>query len=236
MNPYLSVFCVYICISICSSEKLKSDKMTDKFDKTKGTSNYRRPTYKTKEDIPPEYLDELKKRYKISEDPLGDKEREEKRRREELGYTDDSYIDDDYGTFTTELDEAAQSNIYITRNDDADWKEDLTANNTETNGTCEICEMRENEKRMRLEQIKSTILNKLGFSSNNLPNVTRKTIPSIPAIKRIIEAQEMQGDAPYASDEFLPEDELYGQVKRAYTIAQTSKFCFNFFFSNASKH
>lgn len=217
MNPYLPVFCVYICITICSTEKLKSDKISDKSQKERHPSIYKKPTYKSKEDIPPELIEKLTKMYDISEDPVGDREREEEKNRVK---TYDDYYDED---FTTAIDsEAAQGAYFPITNSDSE-EMFATENKTESNETCKVCELREQEKSLRLEQIKSTILNKLGFSSNNLPNVTNKAIPNIPAIQRIIEDHQMQGDAPYPSDDYIPEDHLYGDIKRAYTIAQSSK-------------
>lgn len=223
MNPHLSVFCVYICITICSTEKLKSGIMSEKEDLEKLTSNHKkRPTFKTKEDIPADYLNKLVKDHAISEDPLGDFEREEKKFREEHGYSY-YYDEQDSNTYTTTVDEDDSDSFYnyITRDDEVP---EVVTNTTDSNETCKGCEMREREKALRLEQIKQTLLFKLGFSSNNLPNASRKSIPNIPAIKRIMEAHDMQGDAPYpGDDDFIPEDEIYGQVKRAYTIGQISK-------------
>jgi len=224
MNPYLSVLCVYICITICSTEKLKSGgKLSVKEKRDKDALYNARPTFKTKEDIPADYLEKLVEHHDISEDPLGDKEREEKKFREEHGYNY-FYDEDDSNIYTTAIDKEDDSIYnYITKDDTEQDKESI-ANKTEANATCKTCEMHEREKLFRLEQIKQTLLFKLGFSSNNLPNASRKSIPNIPVIKRLMESHEMQGDAPYPEDDYIPEDEIYGQVKRAYTIAQTSKF------------
>lgn len=172
----------------------------------------KRKTFKTKEDIPKEYIEELKKIYNIK-DPLP------------MEY-DEKYNDfDDYTEYETQG--SAQTGLDYTT-------EDVSENNdtlNETGDACSVCKLREQDRKFRLETIKRQILNKLGFSNSKLPNMTGKNFPRTPSLQKLIDQYEMQGDQPYGGmDDYLPEDEYYGQVQRAYTMSQPlpEKFKINF--------
>lgn len=247
INYYFLLVCFHLYFTVCSMEKVKSDKkqyidqkQIKENTETKETAKlteekeaketiskqkyYKRKTFKTKEDIPEDYVEDLKKLYNIREDPAADYDRKVK----EMGNFNydfysfgsdydtygDVYTDDDYEQ-KEQTNEVIEHDSEMTENNSTDLGE------SSSNTTCQTCETLEADKKLRLESIKSMILNKIGFSSEHLPNMTGKNIPRIPSIQRLIESHEMQGDAPYnVADEYLPEDDVYGQVRRAYTIAQ----------------
>lgn len=238
-NYYFLLFCVHLYFTVCSMDKDKIEKKQSidnkniketeqKEDKVQtqdaGKRNkkyYERKSYASKEDIPKDYLDILKKHYNIRED--------------QGEYFDEIYdSDDDYDympSYVQNVDDIYSDNELYDDKSDGDLESDKesdtlkdNATNTEDsslNKTCKVCEIVETDKKMRIDSIKNMILSKLGFSSQNLPNMTGKTIPRIPSIQRLIDEHEMQGDAPYNDpNDYLPEDEFYGQVRKAYTIAQ----------------
>lgn len=201
------------------------ERIDKKENKEKKNTEYKSKQYKrkfaTKEDIPIDYLEYLKKRYNIVEDPVGDYERKM------AEY--DFYDDYDYETTTYITEDIANEYKGKTETEgaliDSEAVTETNSSSNETDETCKVCKIREADKKLRLANIKSTILDKLGFSKSNLPNMTGKAIPKIPSLQKLIEQHEMLADAPYEKeDDYLPEDEYYGQVKRAYTIAQKRKF------------
>jgi hypothetical protein len=213
-------------------EKLKTKGTEDKIEnelkekenmqvKKKSAAKPRKKSFKTKYDIPHDYLEYLKEHYNIVEDPVGDYER---MMAEEYG---DKFFDYDY---ENNYDKMPTYDTYLDEGDDEEHtSEEEISNSTdshnETDSECKVCKVMESDKKLRLATIKSTILDKLGFSSSNLPNMTGKAIPKIPSLRHMIEQQDMQSDAPHQHyDDYLPEDEFYGQVKKAYTIAQKRKF------------
>ena len=203
--------------------KLKEkEKVKDKNVPQERVARPKKKSFPTKQDIPYDYLDFLKERYDIVEDPAGDYERMMKA---EYG---EGFFDNDYEYF---YDKVPDYGAYVDENlanENTTVDEMISTSNETQNGTdgeCKVCKVMESDKKLRLATIKSTILDKLGFSGNDLPNMTGKAIPKIPSLQRVFEQHEMQSDAPYQDyDDYLPEDEFYGQVKKAYTIAQERKF------------
>lgn len=188
----------------------KKDKDKDIVEKKQG--KYTPRTYKSREDIPKDYLENLKEMLNVKEDPLG--EHEAKLR--EMGLLKDRY---DYDSLYSDVEDPGTVDYVETMADIINDSNDTDSKSNES--TCSVCELKELNKQRRLETIKNTILKKVGFTSNNLPNMTGKTIPKIPSIQHLLDYHEMQSDAPY--DDYYPEDDTYGQVKRAYKIAQTRK-------------
>ena len=200
MNSLLTVICLYICVSFSYSQKSKETK-----EGSDSMNSLQRKYFKTKENIPEEYIEKLKKLYDIK-DPLA---------------TDyyDEYDNKDYRTHKTD------SGLDYSSADYVDDSKETNDTSNETESGCSICKLREQDKKFRLETLKNEILNKLGFSNSKLPNMTGKNIPRTPSLQRLIEQYEMQGDQPYGGmDDYLPEDEYYGQIEKAYTISQPSKW------------
>lgn len=215
--------------SVDSNENANMKQTTDTKEHAKITESvnkqtyYKRKTYATKEDIPPDYLDYLVKRHNILEDPAANYDRLHAANGDP--YDNDLTVHDEYVDTTDSQDSktSKENTEESVSKDEHKLKSDENSNETEE--TCPICEIREQDRQLRLATIQSTIIGKLGFSSNNLPNMTGKTIPQIPSILKVIEQHGMQSDAPYADyDDYLPEDNVYGQVKKAYTIAQKRKY------------
>ena len=203
--------------------KLKEKEKVQEKTKESVIQHTKKKSFPTKEDIPYDYLESLKERYNIVEDPAGDYERMMKA---EYG---EGFFDNDYEYFYDKVpDYGAYLDENLAKENTPVAEEKIATSNetqNETDGECKVCKVMESDKQLRLATIKSTILDKLGFSSNNLPNMTGKAIPKIPSLRRVFEQHEMQSDAPYQDyDDYLPEDEFYGQVKKAYTIAQERKF------------
>lgn len=156
-----------------------------------------RPVFKTKEDIPVDYLNFLKDYFNIKEDPLKEKEK----------YMAQFY-DDFYDTDTV---------MNVEENNTTDIKEENNETISSKEG-CKECDARGKDREYRLMTIKNTILQRLGFDGSNLPNMT--SFPKVPSIQKLIEQYDMQGDAPYGTTEDDYEDDFYGQIQRAFTIAQ----------------
>lgn len=206
MNSLLTVVCLYVCVYFSYSESNKDAKK-----ELNDEHMYvpKRQSFPTKEDIPPEYIEKLKKIYDIK-DPIDD-------------YDSNAYKDYEKNSAASGLD-------YTSYDVTEDGNETNDTSN-ETENACSLCKLREQDKNFRLDTIKGQILNKLGFSNSKLPNMTGKNFPRTPSLQKIIDQYEMQGDQPYGGmDEYLPEDEYYGQVQRAYTISQPlpEKFKINF--------
>ncbi|KAL4222291.1 hypothetical protein ACF0H5_018328 [Mactra antiquata] len=211
MKYNLSIICIYICFTVCSMDKLENDKSQQVQKKEKEKEAVRRryspATFKSKEEIPPDYLEFLKETLSIKQDPL--KEHEDRLRENGLPVDNPDYemLYEDGGL------------PYSSDYKDYDALKDANETYSEANETCPVCVQKELNKQLRLESIKQTILKKVGFTSNNLPNMTGKTVPKIPSIQHLLEEQWMQSDAPY-EETYTDEEDVYGQVKRAYTIAQ----------------
>ena len=194
MNSLLKVVCLYFCVSFTYSNKSKE---------TKKTFSLQRQTFKSKDDIPKEYIENLKQYFDITDPPPLE---------EDPVYNKYNFMDYKKNSKTT-----------VDSVDSEQTVEDTNETDT-SNETCKSCKQNEVDKTNRIEGIKSAILNRLGFSNFNLPNMTGKKIPRTPSLQKLIEQFDMQGDAPYGGfDEYLPEDEYYGQVQRAYTISQPCK-------------
>ena len=207
MNSLLTVVCLYVCVSFSYSDKGKESR--------KDYFSLERQSFKSKDDIPKEYIEHLKEIFDITDPPPLEKEAVHKttmekevvhRKIDSMDYEKNSEIGLDY-----------VNSDYIEESNETDT----------SNETCKMCKVREQDKQLRLQSIKSEILNKLGFSNSHLPNMTGKRIPRTPSLQKLIEQYDMQGDAPYGGfEEYLPEDEYYGQVQRAYTISQPRKYSF----------
>lgn len=226
MNTLMSVLFIYsVCvISICSAEKMiektkekKVEKELEKeLEKEKDVYHHNRKVFANKDDIPKEYIDELIDYYNIKEDP----------------YALDDQDYRDYSQYGLRNGQNSKGETKIDSKDDkkVETKSKVTDTNImdsaeNENSTCKSCEEREENKKMRLHSIKNSILTKIGFSDTNLPNMTGKSFPKIPSLQKIIEQYDMQSDAPYeVQDEFLPDDEYYGQIQRAFTVSQLRKY------------
>ena len=193
MNTLLTVICLYICVSFSYSQKSKETKK----EVSDNMNSIKPQIFKKAEDIPQNLIELLNKN-----DPSKDYDEHAKEERTH-------YLDSEYNYYST------------------DYVDDSTETNDTSNETqsgCKSCKLREQDKQFRLETLKSEILNKLGFSNFNMPNMTGKSIPRTPSLQRLIDQYEMQGDQPYGEvDDYLPEDEYYGQIQKAYTISQQSK-------------
>lgn len=211
MNSLLTIVCLYICVSFTYSESNKDTKkdIKEKMNIIAGKK------YNSIKDIPKDHIETLKEYFDITDPPPIKHE--------------EKYKDFDYKDYETH---SAVNGLDYTNYDyteDSNEAND-TSNETESGG-CSLCKLREQDKQFRLANIKGQILNKLGFSNSNLPNMTGKNFPRTPSLQKLIDQYEMQGDQPYGGmDEYLPEDEYYGQVQRAYTISQPlpEKFNINF--------
>jgi len=164
----------------------------------------------------------------ISEDPLAERDRKRKEMFENYGIDYDDYYNNydefyGYGYETDKtIDNGNKDLIIENENGSSSGPHNETGDADESNRSCPVCNVREEAKANRIAHIKNTILHKIGFSSNNLPNVTGVKIPDLPAIQVLMNQHQMQADESYSTeDDFLPEDEIYGQVKRAYTIGQS---------------
>lgn len=200
MNSLLTIICLYVCVSFSYSEKSKETKqeLSDNMDL------FKRRSFKTKDDIPQEYIESLKKLYNMEDH-------------------DDTY-DNDFEETNYESYHKSNSVLEPSNSDYVDNSKDSNDTSNETEDACSICKLREQDKKFRLEAIKGAILNKLGFSSSKLPNMTGKNFPRTPSLQKLIEQYEMQGDQPYGGmNDYLPEDDYYGDIQRAYTISQPSK-------------
>jgi len=231
MNTIASVVCFSVIVSLYAIGLLNGEPTSkdgaEASDKDNSQINSETKTHNPKYDVPKEQIERLKKIYEISEDPLGDYERRRKEYLEKYK-TEYDYDNYDYGDeYDTDMNGAANVQEEHSHNGT-----DGNVNDTDTlafdgknDSLCPACGAREDAKKMRIEAIKNSILQKIGFSSNNLPNVTGKAIPQLPSIQRLIAQHQIQADAPVSSEyNFIPEDEIYGQVKRAYTIGQTCKY------------
>ena len=205
MNSLLTIVCLYICVSFTYSESNKDTKkdIKEKMNIIAGKK------YNSIKDIPKDHIETLKEYFDITDPPPI--KHEEK-------YKDFDYKDYESHSAVNGLDYTSYEYT-----EDSNEAND-TSNETESGG-CSLCKLREQDKQFRLANIKGQILNKLGFSNSNLPNMTGKNFPRTPSLQKLIDQYEMQGDQPYGGmDEYLPEDEYYGQVQRAYTISQPCKF------------
>ncbi|WAQ94113.1 GDF11-like protein [Mya arenaria] len=238
MNFISSVVYVCLCATVCSMAKIKSEeKEIQNKERDKSSMNLKR-TFENKDDIPKDYLEQLMKRYEISEDPLADRDKRKQEFEEKYGvdypYDDFNYYYYNYDTdVQAEPDEESDSVIDSNLNDKQPKGNDTS--DGDENLTCPTCQLREEARVIRIETIRNTILDKIGFSSSNLPNMTGKVIPNLPSIQRLKDQHMMLADEP-ASDEntYIPEDELYGQIKRAYTIAQKPPAEFNIHLDGAT--
>ena len=219
MTRLLSVVCFSICVSMYSMEKvrdIKNEKEKKIMDTTEASTTPKEITYTnplTGEEIPKKWIEI----YNIKEDPLGEKERAI------YGMNPEDFVHE-----IPEINETVVDNL--DDGVDASILNDNSTDSQESNTTCKICQTLEESKRLRIENIRTTILNKIGFSNSNLPNMTGKVIPRVPSIELLMEQYTMQGDAPYGvpDDLYYPEeDEFYGQIKKAYTISQTRKFLYD---------
>ena len=188
-----------ICLYICVSFTYSQKSKETKKEVSDSMAPLKPQFFKKAEDIPQNLIEILNKN-----DPARDYD-------EHAKYERTHYIDPDYDYYGTDYPDSRETN----------------ATTNETESGCKACKLREQDKQFRIETLKNEILNKLGFSNSNLPNMTGKSIPRTPSLQRLIDQYEMQGDQPYGDmDDYLPEDEYYGQIQKAYTIAQQSKYIF----------
>lgn len=198
MNYLVSVLCLLLCYAYCSTEK-DVKHLDEHDDKPEEYSYYQgRRQFGSIADIPKDYVEELKEYYNIKEP-------------------------EDYDTDAVDAESPGDARKISHHKEKQHGLDEshLSSNETSENGTCKICEVRDEDKRLRLETIRNTILKKLGFDHTTMPNMTGKAIPRIPSIQKIIEQYGMQGDAPYqpTTDDYIPEDDYYGQVQKAFTIS-----------------
>lgn len=93
--------------------------------------------------------------------------------------------------------------------------------------TCQMCKIRDEQKRHRVEAIKKRISHVLKLDVLGMPNTTSKRLPKVPSFLRLREKYEnakMQSDSPNSFKEerlkYQDIQEEYGQPERTYTFAK----------------
>lgn len=110
----------------------------------------------------------------------------------------------------------------------------LSRNNVSnsTDNQCQVCRIREDQKRLRIESIKNRISHALQLDVLGLPNVTRKIVPKIPSYERLRQQYElnlsgMQSDQPYShAEEVEDEEEEFGRMERTFVFSENRKYYF----------
>lgn len=109
--------------------------------------------------------------------------------------------------------------------DDGENHRPLTDSYDRNVGRCEQCELRAEQKEMRVEFAKYQILKKLGMERP--PNVTGQ-IPPIPILTRTMDQVEMQRDGPYLSqyydDRYDRNDEDFVENMKLITTSPFRKY------------
>lgn len=102
---------------------------------------------------------------------------------------------------------------------------------SETDGNvqrCRTCHIREHQKRLRINSIKSRLSHALRLDVLGLPNVTRTRFPRIPSYERLrhqyeneINLEEMQYDQPYSYTERIEDEEdEFGRMERTFIFSE----------------
>ncbi|KAL3831258.1 hypothetical protein ACJMK2_023032 [Sinanodonta woodiana] len=220
MQIFISIIWLYLCLSLTTaihkSQEFKETQETDLKNGQIGSNGKR--YWKSKADIDPDYIDILKTKLGIKDSIAED------------------FYDYQYNYTEPEVETymVTETENQVGKNDsnseisgakgelETNTTHESLENDTRTDNSCDNkCRMREDEKDYRLRRIKDEILRKIGFSASNMPNMTGKKIPKNPSLYRLIEQFEMQSDSPYAiEEEYYDDDDYYGNVERAYSIAQ----------------
>lgn len=103
-----------------------------------------------------------------------------------------------------------------------------------TENQCQLCHIRESQKRLRKESIKNKLMHALRLDVFGLPNVTRRHFPRVPSYERIreqynreidLEEMRMQRDQPYSYEErVVDEEEEFGRPERTFIMSENRKY------------
>ncbi|XP_069111530.1 growth/differentiation factor 8-like [Argopecten irradians] len=148
--------------------------------------------------------------------------------------TDEIYDDDYYSELALER-ARAKNNIeyeYDMLNDTANstdyyYYEEIEQVKNPKQQKCQMCTIRDEQKRHRVEAIKNRISHVLKLDVLGMPNTTAKRLPKVPSFLRLREKYEnaqMQSDSPNSRKEeklrYQDVQEEYGQPERTYSFAR----------------
>ncbi|XP_061194053.1 growth/differentiation factor 8-like [Saccostrea echinata] len=93
---------------------------------------------------------------------------------------------------------------------------------------CPTCHIREHQKRLRINSIKSRLSHALRLDVLGLPNVTGTRIPKIPSYERLrrqydneVNLEEMQYDQPYSyTEQIEDEEDEFGRMERTFISSE----------------